>query len=111
MDASAGRSEVYTYIMAKRTQSEGSESLEVGIRALREDLSRWLRVARDREVVVTERGRPVARLVPIGARPGLERLIAQGSVVLPERAASRVDRPSLATAHGSVSDLVTDQRR
>lgn len=41
-----------------------------GVREARQDLSSLLDdVRKGREVVITERGRPVARLVPIQARP------------------------------------------
>ncbi len=102
---------MYTWLMAKSTPAAQPDSVEVGVRALRADLSRWLEVARERDVVITERGRPVARIVAIGERPGLERLIAEGSVVMPERAATRLDTSSLVPSRASVSDLIADQRR
>lgn len=90
--------------MANRT-SDG-EPLEIGVRDLRADLARWLRVAREREVVITDRGRPVARLVPVDGHPGLRALIEQGSVVPPRRVATPVDPAELVRARGSVSDLI-----
>lgn len=57
---------------------------EVGVKQLRADLSAWLqRVREGTPVIVTDRGRPVARLIPIDAPTGLERLIAEGRVRLP----------------------------
>jgi prevent-host-death family protein len=55
--------------------------MEVGIRALRLDLRRYLaEVQRGVEVVVTDRGRPVARLVPTrgSSAERLSELIARG---------------------------------
>lgn len=54
----------------------------IGIRELREDLSKVVRrVARGEVVEVTDRGRPVARLVPTGPAGGaLADLIAEGKV-------------------------------
>jgi antitoxin (DNA-binding transcriptional repressor) of toxin-antitoxin stability system len=46
-------------------------------------------VARGRRLIVTERNRPVAELVPLGREhPGLRRLVAEGRVVPPTRAES-----------------------
>jgi len=53
----------------------------VGIRELKNDLSRWVaRARRGEEVLVTDRGTTVARLGPVEKDDPLERLIAQGLV-------------------------------
>ena len=59
-----------------------SESRRVGIRELREDLSRTLRrVQRGEAVEVTDRGRPVARLIPLAPESrALAGLIASGKI-------------------------------
>ncbi|MDE3262157.1 MAG: type II toxin-antitoxin system prevent-host-death family antitoxin [Acidobacteriota bacterium] len=66
---------------------------------LKANLSRYLReVRRGSEVQVLDRGTPVARLVPTGARPGSERerLIASGLLRPGKGGASAVlDRPLL----------------
>ena len=55
--------------------------MDVGIRELRADLSRWVRrVSEGEEVVVTDHGRPVARLVPIGEERKIDRLIREGAI-------------------------------
>lgn len=55
--------------------------MRVGIRELTSSLSRYLRRVRKGEsLVVTERGRPVARTVPAGVPEDILRLIAQGRV-------------------------------
>jgi prevent-host-death family protein len=99
--------------MSKSTlRSEVSDrSVEVGIKALRADISRWIDTARRHDVVITDRGRPVARLVPIGEHAALDRLIARGLVRMPSRPASRLDAADAVKARGTVSDLVADQRR
>jgi prevent-host-death family protein len=64
---------------------------QVGIRELENQLSRYVaRVRRGEEIVVTDRGSPVARLVPMraGSDP-LAALIAEGLVEPPERRRSR----------------------
>ena len=51
--------------------------MEVGVRELRDNLSRYLeRVRAGEEVVVTDRGHAIARVLPIGAERVLDRLIA-----------------------------------
>jgi prevent-host-death family protein len=59
----------------------------VGVRELRHDLSALLRqVQRGERLIVTDRNRPVAELVPLSAQADvLGRLVAQGKVVAPQR--------------------------
>lgn len=53
----------------------------IGVRELRRDASRWLaRVRAGEAFVVTDRGRPVARLSPIGDVIGYEALLADGRI-------------------------------
>lgn len=60
--------------------------MDVAVSELRANLSEWLKRAREGdEVVVTERGVPVARLLGIGASPALERLTADGVIGRPQR--------------------------
>ncbi len=83
---------------------------EVGIRELRADLSRWVkRVHAGEEVVVTDRGVPVARLVPAGERK-LDRLVAEGRVTPAPRPWTG-PRPKPIKTKGPVSDLIKAQRR
>ncbi len=86
--------------------------VEVGVRDLKNNLSRYLdRVQKGTEVVVTDRGRPVARLSAIDRQTEhLAELIASGTVRAPKRTTRQ--RPgSRIKAKGSVSDLVAEQRR
>lgn len=54
----------------------------IGIRELRQQASRYLRdVQRGETIEVTDRGRPVARLVPVPRDDGLEQLAASGRLV------------------------------
>ncbi len=54
---------------------------KVGIRELRNSLSRYVeRVKRGELLVVTERGKPVARIIPAGVPERLARLMAEGRV-------------------------------
>jgi prevent-host-death family protein len=84
--------------------------MEVGVRELRNNLSRYLdRVRGGEEVVVTDRGHAIARVLPLGTERVLDRLIADGVVTPARRAKSRAGK--LIKSRGPVSDLVTDQRR
>ena len=81
---------------------------EVGVRELHDRLSEYLeRVEGGGEILVTRRGRPVARLSGLGERP-LEDLERRGLVRMPE--GSRSARAARVKAGGSVSDLVSEQR-
>jgi prevent-host-death family protein len=63
----------------------------IGIRELRQHASRYLRSVESGETIeVTDRGRPVARLVPLPRGGGIEDLMASGR---------------LATATGDALDL------
>jgi prevent-host-death family protein len=84
---------------------------ETGIRELRDHLSQYLdRVRAGEELTVTDRGRAVARLVPLSGPRAFDRLVAEGII---ERAESGVrHRPTERVAvAGGVIDLVAEQRR
>ncbi len=85
---------------------------EVGVRELHDRLSRYVQhVQAGAEVVVTMRGRRVARLVPVDEVDPLADLRARGLVREPTAARTpRARQPRLKAAK-SVSDLVADQRR
>lgn len=87
--------------------------MDVAVTELRANLSRWLDRARDgAEVVVTERGVPVARILGIDSAATIESLHGQGIIARPVRQ----DRPtatgrSRPSSRRPVSDLVSEQRR
>jgi prevent-host-death family protein len=84
--------------------------MEVGVRELRDHLSRYLDRVRDgEELVVTDRGRAIARVVPLGAERALDRLIAEGIVTPARQPKRRAPKPIKVT--GTVSDLIGEQRR
>ncbi|MGI8493046.1 MAG: type II toxin-antitoxin system Phd/YefM family antitoxin [Acidimicrobiales bacterium] len=87
--------------------------MDVAVSDLRAHLSKWLERARGgEELVVTDRGVPVARLLGVTATATLERLAAEGVIGRPERAgratATGRSRPN---PRRSMSDLVSEQRR
>lgn len=85
--------------------------VEVGVRDLKNNLSRYLdRVQDGEEVIVTDRGRPVARLSSLDQPADrLADLIAAG-VVRPARRARRKPPARRIEPKGSVSELVAEQR-
>ncbi|CAN5771926.1 MAG: type II toxin-antitoxin system prevent-host-death family antitoxin [Euzebyaceae bacterium] len=84
--------------------------MEVGVRELRNNLSRYLdRVQAGDEVVVTDRGRAIARVLPMSGERTIDHLIAQGLVTPARQPKQQSSRPIKTL--GTVSDLVADQRR
>lgn len=87
--------------------------MDVAITTLRAELSSWVERARaGEEIVVTDRGTPVARLLPVDTAPLLEQLVQRGVLSKPRRA----DRPAAreadrVRARGAVADLISEQRR
>ncbi len=88
-------------------------SMEVAVSTLRAHLSEWVERARSgEEILVTDRGVAVARLLGVDTAPVLERLVAEGVI----GRAGRKPRPR-ATGHrrvattASVAELVSEQRR
>ncbi|WP_232065668.1 type II toxin-antitoxin system Phd/YefM family antitoxin [Mycobacterium heidelbergense] len=87
--------------------------MQVAISTLRAELADWIeRVRAGEEVVVTDRGTPVVRLVAVDTAPLLEQLTKQGVVSRPRSAGrpTATGAPRV-RARGSVSDLVSEQRR
>jgi prevent-host-death family protein len=84
-------------------------AVEVGIRELRSNLSAYLdRVKNGEDVVLTERGRPVARITqPGGPLSRLNELIAEGRATSPKRPRRPIDREGLPRpVGGTVTDIL-----
>jgi prevent-host-death family protein len=90
-----------------------TRGMDVTVTDLRAHLSAWLTRARGGEdVVITDRGVPVARLTGLATTATLERLAAEGVISQPAttqrpHAAGRV-RPR---PHRPLSAIVSEQRR
>jgi prevent-host-death family protein len=87
--------------------------MDVAVTELRAHLSEWLERARGGdEVVITDRGVPVARLLGLTAAATLERLAADGVIGRPALAqrprASGRPRPR---SRRPLADIVSEQRR
>ncbi|HEU0335750.1 MAG TPA: type II toxin-antitoxin system prevent-host-death family antitoxin [Gaiellaceae bacterium] len=82
----------------------------VGIRELRQHLSRYVaRTARGESFEVTDRGRPVGRLVPPATgEQWLDALVAEGVVRPADRRSSVFPPPQ--TAGGSISEALEAER-
>ena len=85
---------------------------EVGIRELKNGLSKYIdQVRTGEEIIVTDRGRPVAKLSPLDAsNDRLVELVASG-VVRPPQSLKRHQPGVRIKSKGTVSDLVAEQRR
>jgi prevent-host-death family protein len=87
--------------------------MDVAVTELRANLSRWIDAARDgNDVVITDRGTPVARLVALDSASAIDRLTEQGIICRPTRSTRPVAgdrrRP---TPKRPVADIVSEQRR
>ncbi len=83
---------------------------EVGIRELRDHLSKYLEeVQAGNDIVVTDRGRAIARILPMNGERTIDRLIREGRVT-PAKTRTR-SLPTPIKTKGTVSDLVAEQRR
>ena len=86
--------------------------MDVAVAELRANLRHWLSRARDGdEVVVTERGIPVVKIVGLETASAIESLVQQGVIARP----SALSRPVASGwprshSHRPVSDRVTEQR-
>lgn len=86
--------------------------MDVSVTDLRAHLSDWLdRVQEGEAVVVTERGTPVARIVPVAASALLAELEGSGLLARPEspRRPAAATHPRVRATH-SVADVVSSQR-
>jgi prevent-host-death family protein len=84
----------------------------IGVRELKAGLSTYIaRVRGGEEIVVTDRGRPVARLTSVA--PDLDHLarLAADGIITRARSRRTLPRPIRLTGEGSVEDLVAEQRR
>jgi prevent-host-death family protein len=87
--------------------------MDVAVTELRANLGRWIDAAREgNDVVITDRGTPVARIVAIDSTPVIERLTAQSVISRPTTSTRPIAgdrrRP---TPKRPVADIVGEQRR
>jgi prevent-host-death family protein len=87
--------------------------MDVAVTELRAHLGRWIEAAREgNDIIITDRGTPVARIVALDSTPVIDRLTAQGVISRPARSTRPVagdrHRP---TPKRPVADIVSEQRR
>jgi prevent-host-death family protein len=89
--------------------------MDVAVTQLRADLKRYLeRAGAGEDVIVTDRGVPVARLTAVDSLSMIERLTREGVISAPARPEGRraATLPRVkATAGAPISDLVSELRR
>lgn len=87
--------------------------MDVPVTELRANLRHWLdQVRNGDEVVVTERGMPVARIIAIDAMSRIEELTEQGVIARPlSPRRTKATGRKLPRAGQSLSDLVSELRR
>lgn len=109
--ADVGRRDV-AFTMTSMAPHSDELKQRVGVRELRDRLNSYVdQVAGGREVIVTVRGRAVARLSPIEAPDPLSELRRRGLIREPRRSKQPARTHGLDGASGSVADLVAEQRR
>jgi antitoxin (DNA-binding transcriptional repressor) of toxin-antitoxin stability system len=88
-----------------------------GIKEVKNNLSRYLdRVKSGEEILITERGRPVARIVKENSdsrmtRTALASLIQKGLIALPSRSINKGRLKTVDVPGKLVSDMVIEDRR
>ena len=84
----------------------------IGIRALRQQASQYLRdVQRGETIEVTDHGHPIARLVPVPPAGGVEELVASGRAVLARADALELGPPlRLAEGKAPPSEALAEAR-
>jgi prevent-host-death family protein len=91
--------------------------IKAGIRDTKNNLSRYLaKVKAGEEVIITERGRPVARIIredqgSRSIRAALSPLIERGLIALPSRRLEKEKLLTLQASGKSVSEMVIEDRR
>jgi prevent-host-death family protein len=84
--------------------------MDVGIRELRANLSRYVEEVRTgKEITVTTHGKPVARLIPVQGERKIDRLIREG-VVRPARKPKGPLPEPIKVPGLSLSEIILEQR-
>ena len=88
----------------------GAGTSRVGIRALRQNLSVYIqRIHRGERFEVTDRGRSVALLVPLGGLSPLARLVAEGRASMPDGDLLELSPPGAQPSTAASEVLITDR--
>ena len=91
--------------------------INAGVKEIKNHLSRFLaRVKAGEEVVITERGKPIARIVKEteerkAVYSALFDLVEKGIVVLPGKSIDKEEIPAIEAPGKPVSEMVVEDRR
>ena len=91
--------------------------ISAGIKELKNNLSRYLsQVKKGEDILVTERGKPIARIIrdapkDISLREALSPLVVKGLVKLPSQKIDREIAPPVKLRGKPVSEMVIEDRR
>jgi len=84
--------------------------MEVGVRELKSALSSYLKRVRSGEsIVVTDRGEPIARIIPVGLPEGIAKLMAEGRVTWSGKP-FRPPKPMRIAPGPPLSDYIAEDR-
>jgi len=106
-----------SYFFQKRATLGGTMTTTAGIKEIKNNLSRFLaRVKSGDEVLITERGKPIARIIKENQgenalRSALSPLIQQGFLVMPSRNIVREPQPRIQTSGKLASEMIAEDRR
>jgi prevent-host-death family protein len=86
--------------------------MDVGIRELRDGLSRYLaRVREGGTITITDHGKPIARIVPVGRLTTYEQMKLDGRITPAQRPKGPAPEPIELASGGTVSEFIAEQRR
>jgi prevent-host-death family protein len=92
-----------------------ASAVDVSISKLRSELATWIaRAQAGEEVLITDRGTPVARLCPVESSSLIDRLVREGVLTLPAkttRTRSKDIKQVRARSGPPVSDYIGENRR
>jgi prevent-host-death family protein len=87
------------------------DRMDVGIRELRDGLSRYLaRVREGGTITITDHGKPIARIVPVGRLTTYEQMKLDGRITPAQRPKGPAPEPIELAGGGTVSEFIAEQR-
>lgn len=85
--------------------------MDVGVRDLKQNLSSYLaRAAGGERILVTDRGRPRAMIVPVPGGDNLQRGIDEGWITAPMRREALPASPNRARSPRTIAELIEGDR-
>jgi prevent-host-death family protein len=85
--------------------------MDVGIKELRDGLSRYLaRVREGGTITITDHGKPIARIVPVGRLTTYEQMKLDGRITPAQRPKGPAPEPIELAGGGTVSEFIAEHR-